>query len=345
MRRFHFALLALLLSLATQPLVAATYYVGNCRVGSFGTINAAVTTVPAGSTVDVCPGTYPERVVISKALTLQGIFSNNSSQAIITLSSAPTPVPSIYWGVVDAQVQVTAGPVNITNITVDGGAGCLSNDTTVGIYYSSGSSGTVTKVESRNQLCGGIGLMAENGAGVIQSVKFENNNVHDNLYAGIFTCSNQTPSTLTSSISGNVVGGETSWGIMLACDGAGTVTGNIVNGINGSIGVIAESTSTTVSGNTISGGNEGIEVDVATTVASNHISNAATGILLAANGASIKSNLITNSNIGMEFNCHTDTVTGNTVNGAPTGFNNVPAAFAGVNKFDNVPTVRIAGGC
>jgi hypothetical protein len=35
MRRFHFALLALLLSLAAQLVVAATYYVGNCRVGAW----------------------------------------------------------------------------------------------------------------------------------------------------------------------------------------------------------------------------------------------------------------------------------------------------------------------
>jgi hypothetical protein len=39
MRRFHFALLALLLSLAAQPLVAATYYVGSCKAGAFSTIS------------------------------------------------------------------------------------------------------------------------------------------------------------------------------------------------------------------------------------------------------------------------------------------------------------------
>lgn len=81
MRRFYFALLALVLVLAAQPLAAATFYVGSCKAGSFGTISAAVAAVPAGSIVNVCPGTYPEQVVISQALTLKGMLSGNSSQA------------------------------------------------------------------------------------------------------------------------------------------------------------------------------------------------------------------------------------------------------------------------
>src|SRR5207248_10194364 len=87
MRRFYFAPLALVIVLAAQPLIAATYYEGTCKGGSYGTISAAVADVPAGSIINVCPGTYPEQVVISKALTLQGIVSGNSSQAVITVPS------------------------------------------------------------------------------------------------------------------------------------------------------------------------------------------------------------------------------------------------------------------
>lgn len=75
MRRFRFALLAALAIFSAPSLVASTFYVGTCRIGAFGTIQAAVSSpsVPAGSIIDVCPGTYPEQVVISKKLTLQGI--------------------------------------------------------------------------------------------------------------------------------------------------------------------------------------------------------------------------------------------------------------------------------
>jgi pectin methylesterase-like acyl-CoA thioesterase len=123
MRRLHFALLSFVLAVAVQPLVAVTYYVGTCKIGAFGSISAAVAGVPAGSTIDVCPGTYAEQVVISKALTLQGIFSNNSSQAVIAVPSGGlATTSSLVLGTAAAQVEVTAGRVTITNITVDGTA-------------------------------------------------------------------------------------------------------------------------------------------------------------------------------------------------------------------------------
>ena len=80
MRRFHFVLSALVL-LVAQPLLAKTYYVGSCKTGAYSTISAAVAAVPADSIIDVCPGTYPEQVVISQPLTLQGIASGGSAQA------------------------------------------------------------------------------------------------------------------------------------------------------------------------------------------------------------------------------------------------------------------------
>jgi hypothetical protein len=346
MRRFYLALLALLLSLAAEPLVAATYYVGTCRVGAFGTINAAVAAVPAGSTIDVCPGTYAEQVVISKALTLKGIFSNNSSQAIIAMPSAALAAsPSLLWGTVVPQVWITAGPVNITNITVDGTTTMnCPGAKTVGIFYSSGSAGTVNEVEARNQNCSGagLGILAENGVGAIQAVKIENNNIHDISRAGISTCSDQTPSTLTATITGNYVAAGVI-GIFPSCNAGGTVSSNIVTG--GSLGVYAGSASTTVSGNTIIGAEVGVVVTTAASVISNHITGSSLGIDLAFGGATIKTNFITKSDIGVEFNCVAGTVTGNTINGATTGFDQVPAAFNGVNKFYNVPTVRVAGGC
>jgi pectin methylesterase-like acyl-CoA thioesterase len=66
---------------------ASTVQVGGCKTGltNFPTISAAVTAVPSGSIIEVCPGTYPEQVVINKNLTLDGIASGTMD--------APTIVP------------------------------------------------------------------------------------------------------------------------------------------------------------------------------------------------------------------------------------------------------------
>ena len=363
MRRLHFALLSFVLAVAVQPLVAVTYYVGTCKVGAFGSISAAVAGVPAGSTIDVCPGNYPEQVVISKALTLKGIFSNNSSQAVIAMPSAGlTTTSSLSYGsTVAAQVEVNTTGVNITGITVDGTATsttCPTADYYIGIFYSSGSSGTVDNVETRNQKCSGslngIGIVAENGAGTAQSVTIENSDVNSYSSGGIWACSNQTPSTLTASIKGNFVsGGNLSYyGIITLCvnglsNAAGSVSGNNISAIG--IGVFADSASSVVSGNTITGGQAGIDVFAPGSITSNHISGSSVaGIYFeapGANGATVKTNTITQSPIGIEFNCFTGTVSGNIINGTAKGIDMVPAAFTEVNTFYNVPTVRTNGAC
>ena len=79
MRRVPFVLLFLVLVIGAQPLVAVTYYVThqptllctNNKTGYsiFLTIQDAVTQVPAGSAINVCPGTYAEQVIISQPLT------------------------------------------------------------------------------------------------------------------------------------------------------------------------------------------------------------------------------------------------------------------------------------
>jgi pectin methylesterase-like acyl-CoA thioesterase len=50
-------------------LMAATVQVGTCRSGvvTFSTIQSAVNASTAGARVLVCPGTYPEQVVIKKS--------------------------------------------------------------------------------------------------------------------------------------------------------------------------------------------------------------------------------------------------------------------------------------
>ncbi len=89
-----------------------TYVVGTCkpRLTSFVSISAAVGSVPAGSTILVCPGTYAEQVTIAKPLTLQGIASANQDLATIAIpsSGAVGNATSIFGQAVAAQVLVQA---------------------------------------------------------------------------------------------------------------------------------------------------------------------------------------------------------------------------------------------
>lgn len=90
---------------------------------------------------------------------------------------------SIFFGPsVAPQLWVTAGPVNIRNMVVDGtGGGCPGSGRLLGIFYASGSSGIIHEVTVRNQTgsnCG-LGIDAENGTSTIESVAIENSSVHD----------------------------------------------------------------------------------------------------------------------------------------------------------------------
>jgi len=106
-----------------------------------------VSRVPAGSTVLVCPGIYAEQVVISKPLTLAGTSNGSSAQAVIAVPSGGLSATSSLLGTLSPQVLVeaTSGPVNITNITVDGTAFVANSCATIlaGVYYDLNSSGTL----------------------------------------------------------------------------------------------------------------------------------------------------------------------------------------------------------
>ena len=67
--------------------MAANVAVGSCKpsLPSYPDIQQAVNSVPAGSTIQVCPGSYPQQVVINKDLIIKGIASGNQGAAIITV--------------------------------------------------------------------------------------------------------------------------------------------------------------------------------------------------------------------------------------------------------------------
>lgn len=337
------------LGLVAQPaLFADTYYVGNgsCHSTSpYTTITAAVAAAPAGSTVEVCPGTYAEQVyIVGKPLTLKGITDGNSNQVVITVPSTGlgTTTDLLNSEILAPQVYVAtdAGPVNISNITVDGtGYSPGANIWLIGIYYFSGTPGTINEVTVRSLSNSGYttGIWAENGSTTKESVTIENSSIHNLDNLAMFLLSNQTPPTLTATVKGNNVAVTV---VGIYSEAAGSIASNIVTGAFAE-GIVLNSTASAES-NTVTNSAYGIVAGAAEeTIKSNTVLNSADGVMLGASGSTVESNKITNSsNAAIDSGCFSATVHSNTINDALIGLQNVPASFSGSNTFDNVPTIK-----
>jgi hypothetical protein len=144
---------------AAQTALASTVEVGTCVSAPlhYATIQAALNAAPAGSRVEVCPGTYNEQLMITKAVILAGIESGTGDAAVLLPPAAGLAAngTDIFGSSVAAQIFVNnaSGNVVIERLTVDGTgnniAGC-GPTLLEGIYYQN-SSGTITNNVVRNQ--------------------------------------------------------------------------------------------------------------------------------------------------------------------------------------------------
>jgi hypothetical protein len=375
-QRLSWSFLAMVLLAASAPLQALNYEVGGCRTGSgyvnFTTISAAVVGVPAGATILVCPGVYPEQVTITQPLTLKGIASGNASRAVITINPNGNLAPNVTSVIGEnlyAQLLVQnvnpAGSVNLIGITVDGTngpqQGCTDASGFAGVFYASGANGTVNEVTARNQIggCGlGAGIWVENGAGPTQAITVESSSVRNMDGPGINEVSDQNPATITATIKGNFVtsansleGNIEAVGVWVQ-GGAGTVTNNYITG--GSTGIFNSGTvfgpccAITVSGNVLADipGNLGVAIEFSpsgNTAQSNKISNVQLAFDLFGGSDTVKSNTSMNTAYGVNFRCSANTVSGNTFNDSTYGFYQAPSLITGNANF-NIDTIQ-AGSC
>ncbi len=254
-----FVVLAVAACCAVQTAQASTVAVGTCKPGvpQFLTIGAAVTSAPVGSIVDVCPGTYPEQVIIAKSLTLIGIQSGTNDAAVIVppAGGLVTNGSDIFGAPVAPQIFVQgANAVTISHITVDATgnnlAGCGA-PTLEGIYFQN-SSGKIIDNVARNQYqtdfasFGGCqNGLAINVEGLSNSglVSVTNNSVRAYQKNGITATGAGTgPGSLGPdvTISNNYIvglaatamnwpGGAAENGIQFGFGATGTVSGNTVN--------------------------------------------------------------------------------------------------------------------
>ena len=143
---------------ASASLFATNTTVGSCPGPGFhySTIGMALLHTTVGGTVSVCPGTYPEQVNITQAVTVKGVAGSGTDAAVIVPPAGGIAVngADIFGNPVAAQIFVAnSGSVTISHLTVDGTGnnlnGCVVT-TLEGIYFQN-TSGTITDNAVRNQ--------------------------------------------------------------------------------------------------------------------------------------------------------------------------------------------------
>jgi len=337
---------------------AGTVYVGGCAIPSYPTISLAVANSTSSGIVKVCPGggsgpggSYPEQVMITKNLTLEGITSGTGNAAVISapvggvVQNANSVAPSDVGNpLIAAQIFVQGATVTISNLTVDGGTswnGCSPN--LIGIYYQN-ASGLVNRVVTRNQTAvptsgcqSGLGIFVESSSPGVSTVTVENSSVHDFQKNGI--TGHEVGTTLTA-LSNQVRGvGPTPAiaqnGIEMAYGATGKIETNTVLDVNytpfpDSSGILVyDSANTTISTNRVGNAQYGIAVvgDGAfpandATISTNVVNGAFDGIdICGSTGGAVTTNNIggsTESGIHLDGSCTPSAggtaVSGNTVN-------------------------------
>ena len=336
---------------------AATYYVGTCKPGKadFATIQQAVTTVPPGSTIDICPGNYPEWVYITQPLTLQGILSGDSAAATIRV---PPGSPGKTVDLTPAQVLVVdpGGPVNLNGIIVDG-SGFPNNlgYAAAGIFYVS-ASGTMDHVIVQNldqnfsQPPSGPfqmnAILVQDDFSVAPTVTIKNSMVSFPAYrpiyeAGILAQSgNMYLSITNNSFSLTApLNGSGGTGIVDESSGTSTISNNRISATF--IGISFFSGTFAITGNTVIGADVGVwdSGTTSATISGNDLFDL-TGILAIDQNETIKNNQIYGSpflpvlnstqTVGISLDCVSPpaAISGNTFVGLAQALQDVPSGVS-----------------
>jgi hypothetical protein len=346
-------------NLASSSLMAGTAVVGTCAGGGFPTIQAAVTASQPFSTIKICPGFYPEQVTISKPLTLIGITAGNAQNPVV--QSPATGITengvSLHYGSpVAAQILVkNAGPVNISNLAVDGSNNGLTSCGTdlAGIYYQNGS-GTISNVAVRNQALStslngcqiGEGIYIESGYGTggVSNVAVNNSSVHGYQKNGITADGGAT----SVQVANNFIAGQ------------GPTTGAAENGIQFSGGAGGSITGNTVLDNIYTGGGYGasgilIYSSQGVLISNNSIGSRQLPIVTASDSSNptplnpkgtadhttISNNQVTNTNFGdgIDACSNFNNITGNTVVNTLTSGIHLDSTCGGTGK-NNIVTLN-----
>jgi parallel beta-helix repeat protein len=257
-------------ALATTPTVVVGPSTCRPKYVHFSTIQSAISAVPAGSSVLVCPGTYPEQVVITQPVSLSGVTDGTGDAAVITVPPSGLVQNGTLTGLGPVAVQLLVENtvlVTVANLTIDGsGAGCVSGANRVfGLeYYFVGtpvdgtSAGKIQNVVVRNEL---DTCTLTDGIEVDNSyITISNNEVHDIDITPIGSRGGQV------SITGNNIQNALNGIVVSTSSAANIVTNNTISnlgpsvGYTTSVGVWLDSSNATVTKNTVSNAGSGYGV-------------------------------------------------------------------------------------
>lgn len=340
-----------LLAFATQ-ISYAEVAVGNCKphLVSYSTISEAVADVPPNSTILVCPGTYPEQVTISQPLILKGLSDETGARAVITVpSSGLNGDDPAQLSVQQPGMDGDFGPVDISNLIVDGyGFYSSTGEELTGIEFDF-ASGSLDEVEVRNQ---SFGIAAYGGDFAVNKVTIGKCNIHDFSITGILTGSSGGSGFLVD-LTSNWIASPSANATGAVYDFAqGVATRNTI-AVSGQ-GLVLENffCCVTARENTVIGANVGIylggsDTFATTTVMHNTLFNNNTGILIyESQGIDlVKSNIIVQSSTAaIDVDCSPQaTAAHNTISGAPLGIANVISGdIVKQNTLYNVPIATSA---
>ncbi len=249
-----------------------TLVVGTCKPSShpYTTIQSAVNAAAPGATVQVCPGTYAEQVVIATPLTLKGIsappLANPTvvppSGGLVVGNVQPVASPDAVASMIAVNTHGVSGAVNITGLALDDQNACPSAGFVAGILYLS-TSGTVSGTAVENlgdNSCDGAAVWVENDGHLPMIVSAKNNLVQSfNRGYGIGAFTGPSASSLSLIAQDNVIT-QVLYGEVLSTNGGGMAVSNIIDGVGYGIYV---SDASTVSNNVITApaGALGVYVD------------------------------------------------------------------------------------
>ena len=287
------AAFAVMLSLAQASSAAAATLVvdddgagasGDCDAGAvaYTTINAAIAAATAGDTIEVCPGTYAENVVINKSLTLLGAKAGvpagpgasmpgrGTDESIIAPPSATagiqyTPSPHVPSSVVDG-FTIDAG--NATGINANPNASAtyvwknnivMGNANACNGVHSAFKSNRLPGGEiSGNHMEGfGWGINVQSGSGALPGT------ITDNYFTGQ-TCGSIILGTGNAPgfiINNNAV--ESSAGSMVLGSLDLHVTNNTIDGGGSAIFLHSTATGATITGNDLTSTSNGVRQSLA----------------------------------------------------------------------------------
>src|SRR5579884_1938723 len=196
---------------------AETLKVGHqnaCPDAKYSTIGAAVAAAHPGAVIDICPGLYPEQLIITKPLTLRGISAEVNGLAVDRVLLQPALQDLQNLATEAVITAMNTHDVNIENLAIDASRNSVNgcSPSVAGVHYYN-ASGTVDHNAifgarlANPQSCdalpfgNGFGVQIDDSQSGHFSVSVTNNSIHDYTANGV----QATGTGINAAIEGNTI--------------------------------------------------------------------------------------------------------------------------------------------